>query len=792
MKNKLKKFFIIFLFIINTEAFSNELEFEAGSIEFIDKDKVTLAKNGVKITSGKDFTINANSMRYDKESEYLQASGDVLTTDHQNEVEIKSDKIIYNKKINEITSQGNVLFNFKKSLFLETDKITFLRNQRKIMIDNKSTIKDNFGNSVEMTKSIIELNEKLIKVKDVILIDSQKNKYMFANAFIDFEKNEFIGDGIKIDFFKGSFGNSDNDPRLRGNYVYGNEKTTLIKKGVFTTCKKNKDCPPWQLKAEEIEHNKKKKTIYYKNAWLEIYDKPVFYFPKFFHPDPTVKRQSGFLMPQIEDSSSLGLSFSIPYYKVISDDRDFTFTPRIFSENEALFQNEYRQVTKNSKHITDLSLKTKDGNSKSHFFSNTTKDLNFEYFNQSEIEFNVETTSSDNYLKTHKIKTGITNSQSLLNSFLKFTGTKKDLDLEIKFQSFEDLTKEKDSDKFEYLFPSYELSKNFKTNFNGELSLYSNGYYKNYQTNIFEKVFINDIKYETVPKISKLGFVNKLNLLLKNVSSEGENSRTYKNNFDSENFGSLMYDLSYPMQKKGVNFDSFLTGKSIFMFSPNSNQDNKDADRQINIDNIFSQNRLSLSNSVEGGQSVTIGAEYNLKSKSTNRDVISSSLATVIRDQNENNLPSSSTINNKSSDLIGSLILKPNNNFKIDYDFSIDNDFESTNYNSLKTDISVNKFVTSFEFLQEDDEVGNESYLSNVSSYNFNNNHALKYRTRRNRKTDLTEFYNLIYEYKNDCLKAAIQYNKEYYSDGEIKPNEEIFFSISIVPFTTINSPSAR
>ena len=51
MKNKLKKFFIIVLFIINTEAFSNELEFEAGSIEFIDKDKITLAKNGVKILS---------------------------------------------------------------------------------------------------------------------------------------------------------------------------------------------------------------------------------------------------------------------------------------------------------------------------------------------------------------------------------------------------------------------------------------------------------------------------------------------------------------------------------------------------------------------------------------------------------------------------------------------------------------------------------------------------------------------------------------------------------------------
>ena len=102
----------------------------------------------------------------------------------------------------------------------------------------------------------------------------------------------------------------------------------------------------------------------------------------------------------------------------------------------------------------------------------------------------------------------------------------------------------------------------------------------------------------------------------------------------------------------------------------------------------------------------------------------------------------------------------------------------------------MNKFVTSFEFLQEDDEVGSESYLSNETSYNFNDASSLKYRTRRNKKTDFTEFYNLIYEYKNDCLVAAIEYNKDYYEDRDIKPSEEIFFSLTITPFTSINSPN--
>ena len=73
----------------------------------------------------------------------------------------------------------------------------------------------------------------------------------------------------------------------------------------------------------------------------------------------------------------------------------------------------------------------------------------------------------------------------------------------------------------------------------------------------------------------------------------------------------------------------------------------------------------------------------------------------------------SSTINNKSSDIIGSFNFKPNNNFNLDYNFSVDNDLNSTNYNLIKADLTINKFVTTFEFLQEDDEIGTENHYSN-------------------------------------------------------------------------------
>ena len=55
----------------------------------------------------------------------------------------------------------------------------------------------------------------------------------------------------------------------------------------------------------------------------------------------------------------------------------------------------------------------------------------------------------------------------------------------------------------------------------------------------------------------------------------------------------------------------------------------------------------------------------------------------------------------------------------------------------------------------------------------------------RNRKINLTEYYDLVYEYKNDCLTAGIKYKKSYYQDRDLKPNEDLFFTITLFPLTT-------
>ena len=79
----------------------------------------------------------------------------------------------------------------------------------------------------------------------------------------------------------------------------------------------------------------------------------MFYFPKFFHPDPSVDRRSGLLQPRLNNSNVLGSSINIPYFHNISDNKDLTFKPTIFDNKIYAIQNEYRQ--ENASFIADFS-----------------------------------------------------------------------------------------------------------------------------------------------------------------------------------------------------------------------------------------------------------------------------------------------------------------------------------------------------------------------------------------------------------------------------------------------------
>ena len=124
-------------------------------------------------------------------------------------------------------------------------------------------------------------------------------------------------------------------------------------------------------------------------------------------------------------------------------------------------------------------------------------------------------------------------------------------------------------------------------------------------------------------------------------------------------------------------------------------------------------------------------------------------------------------------------------NFEINYNFAIDNNLNQIEYNDVNAKFTVNNFVTSFNYTKETGEMGDQNFIQNNTSIEINNNNQLTFSTRRNRKLNLTEFYDLVYEYKNDCLTAGIKYKKTYYEDRDLKPTEDLLFTITLFPLTT-------
>ncbi|MBD1157154.1 LPS assembly protein LptD, partial [Pelagibacterales bacterium SAG-MED20] len=211
-------------------------------------------------------------------------------------------------------------------------------------------------------------------------------------------------------------------------------------------------------------------------------------------------------------------------------------------------------------------------------------------------------------------------------------------------------------------------------------------------------------------------------------------------------------------------------------------KDIRDNDRRLDLANIYSLNRIGDDDNVEEGASLTYGFEY-IKSNKSNREILEANLANVLRVDENENLPNQSSLDDKTSDIVGSLTYSPNEILKFNYDFSLDNNLNDTNYQLINSEFKVNNFITSFEYLNENKTKSGSTYITNKTSYDLDESNNLIFEVRENKKTGLTEFYNLIYQYKNDCLKAAIEYNKDYYDDGELKPQENIFFKLTIIPF---------
>ena len=214
---------------------------------------------------------------------------------------------------------------------------------------------------------------------------------------------------------------------------------------------------------------------------------------------------------------------------------------------------------------------------------------------------------------------------------------------------------------------------------------------------------------------------------------------------------------------------------------------NESSGSRLNPIGAFSLNRLNNNYNFETGFSGTVGFDYEIKNNNTDFDF---SVAQIISEKENKKMPSKTSLDEKVSDLVGSVNYKINDKIKLNYNFNVDQNYKEINYNEFGTSLNFDPMEISFNYLHEDKHVGDQEYFKTKLDFSYIKNGLISFENKRNLVTNSSEYYNLSYEYLNDCLRAGLVYRREFYNDSELEPENSLMFKITLTPFGDINSPS--
>jgi LPS-assembly protein len=220
---------------------------------------------------------------------------------------MQADQLLYDSKNNRVIAQGNVEI-YYNNYILTADQVVYDQSVNKLIAEGNAQLKDPNGG--------ITRADRFEALDD------------FRDAFIQ-SLSVVTADETRIA--------AERATRREGNVAE-------FERAKFTPCKNDAGMPPlWCIGAARIIHDQKAATITYQDAQFELFGVPVLYLPWFEHPDPSVKRRTGFLTPSFINSSSLGWGMEIPYYFALSPTYDFLFHPRYLSKEGILWQGDWRQ-----------------------------------------------------------------------------------------------------------------------------------------------------------------------------------------------------------------------------------------------------------------------------------------------------------------------------------------------------------------------------------------------------------------------------------------------------------------
>lgn len=231
---------------------------------------------------------------------------------------LQGDQLIYDTKGNRVIARGNVEIYYNNNI-LRSDEVIYDQSAGTLSASGNVELKEANGNIV------------------------RADRYQLSDDFRD----GFV-ESLKVQTLDESTITAQRAERREGN-------VTEFTNARYTACKtQSGQAPIWCIGAKKIVHDQTAKTISYEDATFELFGMPVFYLPYFQHADPTVKRKSGFLVPNYGNSTDLGTMLEVPYFFNLAPNYDLLFHPTYLTRQGILWQLDWRHRLENGQYTVKL------------------------------------------------------------------------------------------------------------------------------------------------------------------------------------------------------------------------------------------------------------------------------------------------------------------------------------------------------------------------------------------------------------------------------------------------------
>ena len=722
-----------------------------------------------------------------------------------------ADKITYSQDNNIIEAAGNVVAKNNEGKQITSDKIIYNKSKQQLSTFGKSTLTD--GKIGTLSAERFEYNldkQSIIADGKVKFVDKDKNTYYFSKLNSDDKFNEIVGTDINAELNKDLLKSGDKfnefiEPRFSGKSATLKNNITIVQDAQFTTCKRTNEaegCAYWNLKAGQLIHDKEQKKLTYKNVSLDLNSIPVIYVPYFSHPDPTVKRREGFLAPSFSSpGGEIGPTIKIPYFYPLSESADFTVSPVYYFKQNPLLLGEYRERFKNGDLVIEGGYtqgyqkvtSTQTDGSRNHLYGNINLNFKDKILDESQFSTKIQRVNDPTYLRVNKInstsdgfkknlvrenETKLTNEVSL-NSY----GTNETLNL--KAAAYQNITTIKKSDQYEYLAPEIIYSKyNFLNNNN--LNLNSSFRSLNTNTNQNKTSFINNLDHSTSESYnSNLGIGYKFLTKINNINYYADH-KSPNEDLNGQINPVVALDTSLPLAKISKESEQYIIPRILTRYAPGKMQNAKSNDITLNTDNLFSINRMNSDELIEKDFSLNLGFDWLWKEKNLNQTKpreASFSVGQVVKFNNDLDMPTKSSLQNKNSDLVTKVTYLNPGNFDFTMKNTLDNSLNHAYYNDVTLKTFLKQGEVNFNFYEKNSHIGSERYAkANLSSF-ITDSTKIKIETDRNLKTDMTNSHKLGIENENECIRYGIYFQKNFASDKDLKPATSVFFGVTLLPF---------